>query len=89
MSLDEARRQGRARRGALSYAARAVSHLQRKDVDKAGREALQVLDLAGQITSSSTRETIRDLRGQFRGHETVPGIAEFVERACSEFRIAA
>lgn len=88
-SLTESKRQGRARRGSLSYAARAVTHLQRKDANKAGHEALQVLDLASQITSSRTRETIRDLRHHFRGYESEPEVAEFIQRAHAEFHVAA
>lgn len=88
-SLNEAKRQGRARRGALSYAARSITYLQRKDVNHAGYEALQVLDLAGQIKSSRALETIRDLHRRFRGYESEPEVAQFVERARTEFQIAA
>lgn len=89
ISLDAAKSQGRARRGALSYAARSISLLQRKQTDQAGGEAMHVLDLAAQITSSRVTETIRDLRRRFRGHEDVPEVAAFADRADAEFGVAA
>ncbi|MCP2337240.1 hypothetical protein [Actinomadura rupiterrae] len=88
-SLNEATRQRRARRGSLSYAARALTHLQRSNAAQAGHEALQVLNLAGQITSSRTHETIRDLSHRFKGYESEPEVAEFIGRARTEFNIAA
>lgn len=88
-SLDESKRQGRARRGALSYAARAVAHLQQGDVNRAGHEALNVLDLAGQVASSRTRETIHDLHTRLRAYETEPEVNQFMQRARVEFSIAA
>ena len=88
-SLNEAKRQGRARRGALSHAARAVAHLHQGDANRAAHEALHALDLAGRVRSSRTRETIRDLYARLHRYEAEPEVGEFIERAGTEFSIAA
>jgi hypothetical protein len=88
-SLNDAKRQGRARRGALSYAALAVAHLQQDDPERAAHQALQVVNLAGQVTSSRTRETVHDLHSRLRKFEFLPEVAEFVERARTDFHVAA
>ena len=88
-SLKESRRQGRARRGALSHAARALAKLQQGDANQAGHEALLALDLAGQITSSRTRETIKDLSDRLSAYKTAPEVNTFIERARAEFHFAA
>ncbi len=88
-SIAEAERQGRARRGSLSYAARSIAHLQRGEADYAAHEALTVLDLAGAVDSSRTREAVRDLHSRFSGHSQLPQVQTFNHRARAEFGVAA
>jgi hypothetical protein len=69
-SADEAARQGRARRGALSHAALAVSQIAAGNPDAAAHKGRHVVDLAAQVNSSRCVETVRDLAQRLRpyGH---------------------
>ncbi|MBA9006820.1 hypothetical protein [Thermomonospora cellulosilytica] len=82
-SIADAGRQGRARRGALSYATRAISHLHRADADpaKAAADAAVVLDLAGQVASTRIRATVTDLVHRLQPYSKVKEVEEFLDRA--------
>ncbi|MFJ6566370.1 transcriptional regulator [Streptomyces sp. NPDC091292] len=79
-SIQHARAQKRARRGAMSQAALAVSHLQRRDLEAAHTAGVRTLDLARQVKSSRAVEAVRDVQRRmipFGGH---PLVADFNER---------
>ncbi|GGR81011.1 hypothetical protein GCM10010252_19430 [Streptomyces aureoverticillatus] len=80
-SIEHAKKQKRARRGAMSQAALAVSYLQRRDLEKAHAAGLRTLKLSGQVKSSRAIEAVQDLQRRmepFGGHRLV---ADFNERA--------
>ncbi|MFD8940269.1 transcriptional regulator [Streptomyces sp. NPDC059578] len=80
-SIQDAHVQKRARRGAMSHAALAVSHLQRRDLEAAYTAGVRTLKLTGQVKSSRAVEAVQDLRRRMRpfgGHRLV---ADFDERA--------
>ncbi len=81
LSINAAKQQRRARRGAMSQAALAVAHLQRRDLDGAHAAGLKMLALTAQVKSSRCVETVEDLRRRmvpFGRHRLV---ADFNERA--------
>ncbi|MFB7473970.1 transcriptional regulator [Kitasatospora sp. NPDC056184] len=80
-SIDHARAQQRARRGALSQAALAASHLQRGDLEQAHAAGLRTLALAGQVKSSRTIEAISDLQQRMQPYGQNRLVADFAERA--------
>jgi hypothetical protein len=87
-SIDHARRQRRARRGAMSQAALAATHLQRGDLDAAHAAGLRTLDLSRQVNSTRCVEAVQDLQRRMRpfgGHHL---ITDFNARA-REFTAAA
>lgn len=79
-SIEHAKMQRRARRGAMSHAALAVSHLQRRDLDAAYSVGLRTLKLSGQVKSSRAIEAVQDLQ---RRMQPFGGrlVADFSERA--------
>ncbi|QCX77682.1 Protein involved in sporulation [Streptomyces sp. YIM 121038] len=80
-SIEHAEKQNRARRGAMSQAALAVSYLQRRDLEKAHAAGLRTLKLSGQVKSSRALEAVQDLQRRmepFGGHRLV---ADFNARA--------
>ncbi|WP_432253640.1 transcriptional regulator [Streptomyces sp. HNM1019] len=80
-SIGHAHMQKRARRGAMSQAALAVSHLQRRDLEAAYSAGLRTLKLSGLVKSSRAVEAVEDLQRRmqpFGGHRLV---ADFNERA--------
>ncbi|MEV0536467.1 transcriptional regulator [Kitasatospora sp. NPDC050463] len=81
LSIDHARQQKRARRGAMSQAALAVSHLQRNDLEAAHAAGVRTLSLTKQVQSSRAIEAVQDLQRRmepFGGHRLV---VDFAERA--------
>ncbi|MZE80034.1 transcriptional regulator [Streptomyces sp. SID5475] len=79
-SIGHARSQRRARRGAMSQAALAVSHLQRKDLEAAHAAGVRTLNLTRQVKSSRAVEAVYDIQRRMRpfgGHRLV---ADFNER---------
>lgn len=80
-SIDHADRQRRARRGALSQAALAVSHLQRRDLEAAHAAGLRMLTLSRQVKSSRCVEAAQDLRRRMQPFGTHRLVADFNERA--------
>ncbi|MEU4986562.1 transcriptional regulator [Streptomyces sp. NPDC021969] len=80
-SIEHARKQNRARRGAMSQAALAVSHLQRRDLDRAHAAGLRTLRLSGQVKSSRAVEAVQDLQRRMQSFGSDPLVADFNERA--------
>lgn len=81
LSIDHARAQRRARRGAMSQAALAVSHLKRQDLEAAHAAGLRTLSLTAQVQSSRAVEAVQNLQRQMVpfGRHTL--VADFNERA--------
>jgi len=82
-SIDHARRQNRARRGALSQAALAGAHLQRGDLEAAHSAGLRTLSLTGKVKSSRAVEAVVDLQKRLQpfGKGGNRLVADFNERA--------
>lgn len=83
-----AKQQGRARRGALSHAALAVSALQRHEVESAATTGVHVVDLTRTVNSSRCIEAVRDLQRRLRPYYSVPEVQQFNTRA-AELGLAA
>ncbi len=80
-SIAYARSQNRARRGALSHAALAVTHIQSRDLDAAYVAAVRTVDLSRKVKSSRSVEAVRDVQRQMRSFGPHPLVADFNERA--------
>lgn len=80
-SIGHAKRQKRARRGAMSQAALSVSHLQRRDLESAYASGLRTLSLAKQVKSSRAVEAVQDLQHRMRPFGSHRLVADFNERA--------
>ncbi|MER6610129.1 transcriptional regulator [Streptomyces sp. NPDC000927] len=80
-SIDHARSQKRARRGAMSQAALAVSHLQRNDLEAAYAAGVRTLNLTQQVRSSRAVEAVHDLQRRMRPFGSHRLVADFNERA--------
>ncbi|ONK13338.1 transcriptional regulator [Streptomyces sp. MP131-18] len=80
-SIGHARQQKRARRGSMSQAALAVSHLQRRDLEAAHGAGLRAVSLAGQVKSSRSVEAVQDLQRRMRPFGRHRLVADFNERA--------
>ncbi|HEY8983774.1 MAG TPA: transcriptional regulator [Streptomyces sp.] len=80
-SIEHAEMQNRARRGAMSQAALAVSHLQRDNLDAAYTAGLRTLKLAGKVKSSRAVEAVQDLQRRMQPFGRHHLVADFNERA--------
>ncbi|GGO55300.1 transcriptional regulator [Streptomyces lasiicapitis] len=80
-SIDHARKQRRARRGAMSQAALAVSHLQRRDLEAAHAAGLRTVTLSHQVKSSRCVEAVQDLQRRMEPFGNHRLVADFNERA--------
>lgn len=80
-SIRHARAQKRARRGAMSSAALAVSHLQNRDLEAAHSASVRTLDLARQVKSSRAVEAVQDVQRRMIPFGRHPLVADFNERA--------
>ena len=80
-SIDAATQQKRARRGAMSQAALAVSHLQQRDLDSAYAAGLRTLKLSHQVKSSRCVEAVQDLQRRMQPFGQNRLVADFNERA--------
>ncbi|MEV0190212.1 transcriptional regulator [Kitasatospora purpeofusca] len=79
-SIDFARSQGRARRGAMSQAALAVSHLQLGELEAAHSAGVRALDLSRRVQSSRSVEAVQDVRRRMVPFGSHPLVADFNER---------
>ncbi|MEF3114475.1 transcriptional regulator [Streptomyces chrestomyceticus] len=80
-SIGHAAKQNRARRGAMSQAALAVSHLQRRDLDAAYAAGMRTLKLSAQVKSSRCVEAVQDLQKRMQPFGGERLVADFNERA--------
>ncbi|MBZ4321291.1 transcriptional regulator [Streptomyces huiliensis] len=80
-SIEHAAQQKRARRGAMSQAALAVSHLQRRDLESAYAAGIRTLKLSRQVKSSRCVEAVQDLQKRLRPFGRHRLVADFNERA--------
>jgi hypothetical protein len=87
-SINHARAQRRARRGAMSQAALAATHLQRRDLDAAHAVGLRTLSLSRQVKSSRCVEAVQDLQRRMQPFGNHRLVADFNDRA-REFVAAA
>jgi hypothetical protein len=84
-----AKQQDRARRGALSHAALAISALNRNDVETAALTSIHVVDLGASVNSSRCIETVRDLQRRLRPYASVSEVQQFSARARDVLGLAA
>ncbi len=80
-SIEYAKKQNRARRGAMSQAALAVTHLQRKDLEAAHSASVKTIDLARQVKSSRAVEALQDVQRRMVPFGAHPLVADINERA--------
>ncbi|MER5970924.1 transcriptional regulator [Streptomyces sp. NPDC002055] len=80
-SIGHAALQKRARRGAMSQAALAVSHLQRRDLEAAHSAGVRTLKLSAQVKSSRCVEAVQDLQRRMQPFGRHRLVADFNDRA--------
>lgn len=80
-SITYARNQNRARRGALSHAALAVTHIQDRDLEAAYVAAVRTIDLSRKVKSSRSVDAVRDIQKHMMTFGPHPLIADFNDRA--------
>lgn len=88
-SAEEAARQQRARRGALSHAALAISYLTNGHPEAAADKGQHVVDLAAQVNSSRCMETVRDLGHRLQPYAHLAEVQAFNAHARLRLGIAA
>jgi transcriptional regulator with XRE-family HTH domain len=76
-SAEEAARQRRARRGALSNAALAIGLLTQGQPDAAAAKGRHVVDLAAEVNSSRCLETVRDLQRRLQPYAELSEVEAF------------
>lgn len=87
-SIDAARSQRRARRGAMSQAALAVTFLQSNDLEAAHAAGVRTIDLARKVRSSRCTDAVQDLRKRMVPYGRHPLVADFSERTRELVRAA-
>ena len=80
VSIAACRRQGRARRASLSYAALAASHVQRRDVEAAVDAAGRALELAAAVPSIRCTAALDGVRDRLAPHAGSAPVDEFMDR---------
>lgn len=80
-SIQDARKQNRARRGALSHAALAATHLQKRDLDAAHAAGIRTIELARRVRSSRCMEAVQDVQRRMAPFGNHRLVADFNERA--------
>ncbi|MBF6512864.1 transcriptional regulator [Nocardia cyriacigeorgica] len=81
-SIQCAKTQGRARRGAMSHAALAAAHLQQGDLEAAYAAGIRTVNLSKKVKSSRSMQAVRDVQHRLRATAADhPLVREFVERA--------
>ncbi|WP_051407484.1 hypothetical protein [Nocardia sp. CNY236] len=79
-SIAHARAQNRARRGALSHAALAATHVHNRDLEAAYAAGIRTLDLSGKVESSRSVDAVRDVRRRILSFGSHPLVADYNER---------
>jgi hypothetical protein len=88
-SIEAAKSQGRARRGALSETALAIGHLGRGEVEAAAHKAVEVVQLASSVNSSRCLEAVTDLQNRLRPYGQLAEVKEFQHQASALLGVAA
>lgn len=73
-SINAAKAQNRARRGAMSQAVLASAYLQDHNLEAAHAAGIRTVELAGKVKSSRTLDSVKDLRVRMKtlgGHRLV------------------
>jgi hypothetical protein len=86
-SISHARAQNRARRGAMSQAALAVSHLQLRNLEAAHSAGLRTLELSGRVKSSRCLEAVQDIQRRMAPFGRHPLVIDFNHRARQLVRV--
>lgn len=81
LSIGHTTKQKRARRGAMSHAALAVSHLQRNDLEAAYSAGIRTIKLSQRVKSSRCVEAVQDLQARMQPFGRHRLVADFNERA--------
>lgn len=79
-AIQHTQARGRARLGAMSQAALAVTHLQRGDLEAAHSAGVKTLSLARRVKSSRAIEAVQDVRRRMVPFGRHPLVADFNER---------
>jgi hypothetical protein len=87
-SAQEAARQQRARRGALSNAALAAAMLTTGDVEGAAQAGKRVVDLTATVDSTRCVQTVQDLSERLRPYSSLHEVAVFQEHARDQLGVA-
>ena len=79
LSIAEAERQNRARRGSMAQAALARAAIDSHDLEAAASAGMAAAKLAATVKSSRSVEAVSDLRTRLRDHKDSPAIREFLD----------
>jgi hypothetical protein len=79
-SVRASKAQRRARRGAFSQTALAVSYVQRGEVEAAAEAGSRALELARSVDSSRCTSALDDLRVRLLPHRATPEVRDFLDR---------
>ena len=86
-SIAACRRQGRARRASLSYAALAASHAQSGELEAAASAASRSLELASGVPSIRCTIALADVRGRLAPHASNSAVGGFMAQLSASARI--
>lgn len=79
LSIADAQRQNRARRGSLAQAAAARAALEEHDLEAAAAAATAAATLGATVQSSRSVDAVTDLRTRLGEHDESPAVREFME----------
>ncbi|MFD7655865.1 helix-turn-helix domain-containing protein [Actinosynnema sp. NPDC059797] len=79
LSISDAQRQNRARRGAMAQAALSRSALDNHDLEAAATAGVAATKLAATVKSTRSTEAVADLRARLQEHQTSPAVREFLD----------
>ena len=79
ISITEAERQNRARRGSMAQAALARAAIDSHDLEAAASAGMAAAKLAATVKSSRSVEAVADLRVRLRDHSESPAVRDFLD----------
>lgn len=79
LSIAEAERQNRARRGSMAQAALARAAIHSRDLEAAASAGMAAAKLAATVKSSRSVEAVADLRIRLRDHSESPAVRDFLD----------
>ncbi|MFD4674884.1 hypothetical protein ACFWNN_34525 [Lentzea sp. NPDC058450] len=79
LSIAEAERQNRARRGSMAQAALARASINSHDLEAAASAGMAAAKLAATVKSSRSVEAVADLRVRLRHHSASPAVRDFMD----------